>query len=331
MNPRVSICIPTFDRPDYAEKAVLSCLAQTYADYEIIVTDNSDNDLTRQRIESLRSPKVRYHKNTHNLGGIGNLTRAVSLAQGEFVKLLMDDDLLAPECIELSAQAFDRHPAVGVVMAPLRIIDEFDRSTTTTFYLIERKQELYRYRTHDAMIAGRDILADFLMHVYPCCVPSGLMYRRRCFQELGTFKPRYGFACDVELCMRFAKRYDFFYVDRHLARWRHSPSSDTVNLHRKGIDVRVFYALASDYVNDPEVVALLRDPALSRKSYAFATKRSVVAILSAVAALNPAALLNTLRIMWQEEPHKSNFLRLPWLLAADVARSFRSWINREVA
>lgn len=331
MSPRVSICIPTFNRPACAEKAVLSCLAQTYADHEIVVTDNSDDDLTRQRIEALGTSQVRYHKNSHNLGGIGNLTRAVALAKGEFVKLLMDDDLLAPECVELSVQAFDRHPEVGVVMAPLRIIDEFDRPTTTTFYLIERKRELYRYRTHDALIAGRDILADFLMHLYPCCVPSGLMYRRRCFQELGTFEPRFGFACDVELCMRFAKRCDFFYIDRHLASWRYSLSSDTVNLHKKGIDVRVFYALARDYANDPEVAALLREPALSRKSYAFATKRSMLAILSAVASLNPAALLNTLRIMWQEEPHKSNFLRLPWLLAADVARSFRSWTERRVA
>lgn len=329
MSPRVSICIPTFDRPEYVEQAVLSCLAQTYSDYEIVVTDNSDNDLTRRRIESLGMSKVHYHKNDRNLGAIGNLTQAVALAQGEFVKLLMDDDLLAPESVEVSVAAFDQHPEVGVVMAPLRIIDECSRPATPTFYLIERKRELYRYRKHDALIAGRDILADFMMHLYPCCVPSGLMYRKHCFQELGTFDPHYGFAVDVELCMRFAKRYDFFYIDRYLASWRYTPSSDTVNLHKNGIDVRVFYSLASAYVHDPEVVAMLGEAALSRKSYAFATKRSILAILSALASRNPKAMLNTVRIMWQEEPHKLNFLRLPWLLTADIARSLRSWCDQK--
>jgi glycosyltransferase involved in cell wall biosynthesis len=88
-SPLVSVCIPTYARPGLLKEAVYSCLNQTFSDYEIVITDNSDDDDSGRWIRQLDDPRIRYHKNERNIGGAGNFTKALSLARGKYVKWLM--------------------------------------------------------------------------------------------------------------------------------------------------------------------------------------------------------------------------------------------------
>src|SRR5690348_2385556 len=102
----------------------MSCLAQTYQNFEIIVTDNSRNSESEQMVAKIGDPRIQYYKNADNWGPCPSSNRAISLAKGKYIKLLMDDDLLRPRCLELTVRAFEQHPTVGVVMAPMDLIDE---------------------------------------------------------------------------------------------------------------------------------------------------------------------------------------------------------------
>src|SRR5579859_3767603 len=97
----VSICILTYNRPEYLRRAVESCLAQTYPDFEIVITDNSTNDESSKLAATWADPRIRYFKNVGNLGPTGSANRGFSLARGKYIKYLMDDDLLKPRCLEL--------------------------------------------------------------------------------------------------------------------------------------------------------------------------------------------------------------------------------------
>lgn len=94
--PAVSICIPTYNHPELLRQAVQSCVDQTFGDFEIVITDNSDGDASERVIRQLGDPRIRYHRNEKNLGGAGNFTKALALARGHYVKWLMDDDLMKP-------------------------------------------------------------------------------------------------------------------------------------------------------------------------------------------------------------------------------------------
>ena len=99
---RVSICIPAY-KPKHFEACLASAVAQTFIDSEIIVSDDCPTDEINQIC--LKFPgRVNYSRNP-NPGARNNVLRLMSLAQGEYVKFLLDDDILHPFCIQYLVQA----------------------------------------------------------------------------------------------------------------------------------------------------------------------------------------------------------------------------------
>ena len=105
MGKVVSVLIPTRNRPQLAIKAVRSALAQTYRPIEIIVTDNSDEDLLGPLLRSIADENIRYLKNSQNIGPILNWRKAFDISNGEYCLVLPDDDyLINPFYIEDAVQ-----------------------------------------------------------------------------------------------------------------------------------------------------------------------------------------------------------------------------------
>lgn len=94
MNPYFSFVIPTYNRHEYLKQAIQSILNQTYKNYEIIVTDNSSNDLSKHVCKSFNDKRIRYFKNPKNIGFVKNLYKNVNKASGKYLFILGDDDLL---------------------------------------------------------------------------------------------------------------------------------------------------------------------------------------------------------------------------------------------
>ncbi len=92
--PFFSIVIPTYNRGNYLKLAIKSILRQNYDDYEIIITDNASTDNTKEVIYSFRNKKIKYFKNKENIGFNRNLYKAINLAQGKYIFILGDDDLI---------------------------------------------------------------------------------------------------------------------------------------------------------------------------------------------------------------------------------------------
>jgi glycosyltransferase involved in cell wall biosynthesis len=329
--PAVSICIPTCNRVSLLKIALESCDAQTCSDYEIVITDNSDNNDTLEFIKSLDNPKIRYHKNETNIGIARNLELCTSRGTGRYIKVLMDDDVLKPEALAEMTLAMEQNPNVGVVMAPLDIIDQAGMPINYRAYLIKKIKLLYRYRKSSQLIPKKTILTDFLTKEYPCCVPSGIMYRRECFDRLGPIDVNMIFITDVEVCARFATEYDFYYIDKPLCSWRYSPLSYTVtNLHQKGLDTEIYYLLTKKLCADPKVLALYSKEemvGLHKKAYFFASKRAVLSILAGIRTMNFPLIFQTLGLMKKNDPYPSNLIALPFNIAREIFSAGISWLK----
>jgi glycosyltransferase involved in cell wall biosynthesis len=102
----VSIAIPA-SNPRYFLESLDSALAQTYPRAEIVICDDSEGEEIPAMVASRESRAViRYEKNPQRLRARRNYEKCLSLACGEFVKFLNDDDVLEPGCVARLLSAF---------------------------------------------------------------------------------------------------------------------------------------------------------------------------------------------------------------------------------
>lgn len=319
--PLVSICTPTYNRPGFLERAIRSCLTQTYPHFEIIVTDNSTNDLSAKLISRLNDPRIHYAKNEKNLGPVGNTTRAVTSAKGKYIKILMDDDLLKPQCLEKMVEALEKNPSAGVAMAPMGIIDADDKRIFPRFYVFRKMEFRYRYQAGDGLIGKQTITKEFLTRDYPCCVPSGILFRAECFQKFGLFDEAADFAADLEKVMQVGTEYDFFYIDQVLSSWRLMTDNHTAMLHQRGLNIGAFYYIARKILDQTKALELFppeKREKIVRDSFFFCSCRALLNILAGLRAKNSKLMWETFKTILREDGHIINILRLPIFVIREI-------------
>jgi abequosyltransferase len=102
--PKLSICIPTYNRAKYLPELLDSIIVQAPTDgaLEITVSDNASTDNTEELIKTYQQkfPFIIYHRNSENLGADRNFLKCVEIASGEYCWLMGSDDKLVEDAIE---------------------------------------------------------------------------------------------------------------------------------------------------------------------------------------------------------------------------------------
>jgi glycosyltransferase involved in cell wall biosynthesis len=113
---KISICIPTYNRAGHLANclnSLISCKSQSNLNFQVCVSDNHSNDDTETVVRGAQSSiDIKYHKNTSNIGHARNYLNIVNMAEGDFIWLIGDDDLLMPYAIEALYKLIDGHPDV---------------------------------------------------------------------------------------------------------------------------------------------------------------------------------------------------------------------------
>jgi glycosyltransferase involved in cell wall biosynthesis len=123
---RVSIGVPVYNGENYLEAALDSLLAQTFEEFEIIISDNASTDRTSaiSRAYAAKDDRVRYLCNPINIGASQNFNRVVKLARADYFKWAAHDDLCHPEFLAKCVAVLDQHPEVINCYARTQIVDE---------------------------------------------------------------------------------------------------------------------------------------------------------------------------------------------------------------
>ncbi len=143
---RVSIIIPAYGRLKYLQLAVEAALEQTYADIEVVISQNPkpeglDPDIEQwSTTQSLVNPKVKYYANAANLGISGNYQACLSRLTGEYTIIIGDDDVLLPNCVERFMEGIRR--GADVVFCNRFLINEHGYRTFGEHVALENGQLL---------------------------------------------------------------------------------------------------------------------------------------------------------------------------------------------
>ena len=121
--PTISVIIPAYNQSQYLGEAIRSVLAQTYADFEILVVDDGSTDETRSVTSSFADSRVHYIYRTN--GGLSAARNTgIRHARGSFLTYLDSDDRFLPENVSVLLAAFEMNPDLGLVAGQTVVVDE---------------------------------------------------------------------------------------------------------------------------------------------------------------------------------------------------------------
>lgn len=127
MEPKLSICIPTYNRPSQLENLLRSIeIAKENHSFpfEVCISDSSPDDRSQIIANSYaNSFKIKFTKNRKAFGYAGNFRNCVNLATGEFVWLVGDDDLLLVKAFERIEKLFSDNPDVSFFCINANMLD----------------------------------------------------------------------------------------------------------------------------------------------------------------------------------------------------------------
>ena len=185
----ISVVIPTRNCRVFLSEAIATLMAQTCADWELIVVDDGSTDDTRRFLEGQRDPRIRFILRESPGGPSVARNAGLAEARGDLIMFLDDDDLLRPETLGRLSEALRAHPEALAATAACRLYTENVGSL-----------KVYQLAQPHTGIIWRELLFGWWAN-------SGQnLYRTAVIRDIGGFDPRLFNAQDRKLWLEVGWR-----------------------------------------------------------------------------------------------------------------------------
>lgn len=232
----ISVCVPTYKRPEHLIVALRSIIDQNVPALEIFIGDDSNDDLSERALAEIQlRPGVRidYSRNVPGLGQNDNVQRLIERANTRYFLLLHDDDVLLAGALNAMLGAMQANPAIRIVFGKQEIID-FQGAV-----LAEETRELNKryFRTEQWIGVQTSALASAFRQQIP---NNGFLVETALARQTG-YRPKHevGVYCDIDFNIRLAARLDsnsVMLLDRFTSQYRLSRDAVSVSATASQVD-----------------------------------------------------------------------------------------------
>ena len=260
---KISICIPTYNRPDLLLEAINSSLSQTYLPYEILIGDDSRNNDSQNIFVKLQKKennvKIRYFKNEPSLGQAANVNFLFDKVEGEKLLLLHDDDLLLNDALEELKYHFLNDKKIIAVFGKQYIINEdgsIDYSHSELNNKIYYRTDHYAKEALTSFEAG--LVQQFPNNCYLIDTSVAKKIRYKTKKEIGH-------GGDFDFGFRLGlSGHKLLYINQFVSKYRMTSSS----VARNGTDsgYQAFKIILNTSIPYEEKYKLIIDETLKRKA-----------------------------------------------------------------
>jgi glycosyltransferase involved in cell wall biosynthesis len=191
--PTVSVLIKAFNHAPYVRQIIESVLAQSFQDFEIVVTDDGSADETLEILRSFPDPRIRLEALGRNQGISAAMNATITRARGRYLAILNSDDWALPGRLERQVSFLDAHPGISLVFGLPQAVDEAGEPTVpfNDFELPLAFPDFSR----------RSWLRHFFFHGNCLCAPTA-MIRREAYVAVGAYDPRLTNLQDLDMWVR---------------------------------------------------------------------------------------------------------------------------------
>lgn len=227
INPLVSVLIATYNRPEYFEVALISVLNQTYKNIEIIICDDSTNCFTKQIVEKYMQvhKNIKYFFNGGALGenGLINMQKCYSIANGEFINYLNDDDVFDKYKIEKMIKYFYIYENIKLVTSHRGVIDKNGN-------LLDDIMATKPIENVNVPITGRNVLEKLITKGNFIGEPTTVLFRKRDISKFGVLNGRQFYALvDIATWISLLLSGNFVYLSETLSYFRIHDMQNTMS------------------------------------------------------------------------------------------------------
>lgn len=121
--PLVTIGIPCYNVGRFIALSIKSVLAQTYTNFELIITDDGSADNTVDEIRKFNDSRIKLIVDGENHGISYRLNQQIDMAKGDFFIRMDGDDIMFPNRVEEQVRFLYTHPNVDVVGSSIVVVD----------------------------------------------------------------------------------------------------------------------------------------------------------------------------------------------------------------
>ena len=207
--PKVSVFMPAYNCENFIKEAILSVINQTFADFELLITDDGGTDSTGEIIERYAELDSRIKFYPKENGGIGSAcNHLLEKAKGEYALQLDGDDVISPDTLEKMVKVLDESD-IGFVYGDAYLVN-----STLNF----------SQRSYSWSIFDRQKMIDGGMHVHP---PR--MFRMRDYNRTKKYDESLENAVDYDFFLKLSEVSDGYHYQRgfYLYRRHGKNTSDT--------------------------------------------------------------------------------------------------------
>lgn len=178
----LDIVMPYYGDVPLMQTAVRSVLAQTDDRWRLTVVDDGTEPGVPEWFAGLGDSRVRYERNTQNLGILANFQKCLDLAEYDYVVMMGCDDVLLPGYAGTAHSLIERYPEASIIQPGVQVIDS-DGAPVRTL-VDQTKNKLYAPKVTGSVVLEGEELAASLIRGNWLYFPS-LCWRREAIAGVG--------------------------------------------------------------------------------------------------------------------------------------------------
>ena len=188
-------------------------MAQTYQDFEIVITDDASTDGSVDMLSSYarQDPRIKLFLNRFNYETHA-INHCIQQSSGDYIAILSSDDEFFPAKLERQVDFLDRRPDVAAVFTQARIVDEQNRD-------LPESSHFYSTIFQQPNRSRHEWLRRFYFEGNCLCHPSVLI-RRSVYDTLGMYNPLMGALDDLDMWVRICLHHEIHVLGDALVNFR---------------------------------------------------------------------------------------------------------------